>query len=498
MKKIKLALGLVALMVGLLSCGETTDDGGGDGGADGAPVIDTFTVDSQTGDAPLEVTFSWRISDPEGDALNCTLEFGDDTAAVTVDSCTSTSTETHTYTTEGEYTAKLTVSDGENSTSESQTINVGTEPTEPTDPTNPTDPTSSCDNADNNTFATAFPLDLDTPCNGTIAESGDKDYFRVTIDEPGVLIMTLDPVPSAVRMRIVLYDNNQNELAQTRVGDEGQARTLEYLDEAGTYYVLVDNSFYDQSSTETYTLNVTFDTTDGNEFNNTFSDAEPLTLVEGEVTTTGTIRSVGDQDFFEVTVNEPGVLVTTLDPVPSAVRMQIVLYNQQQNEIAQVRVGNEGQARTLEQLVGAGTYFILLDNSFYDQSSAETYTLKVNFDTTDENELNNTFSDASALAVGSSVQGTIRSVNDQDYFRLELTQGGTLNLALDPVPSTVRMRIVLFDQQQNQIDDSRVGNPGQPRSLSRELTAGTYYVLLDNSFFNQSSSETYTLTTSLN
>ena len=188
----------------------------------------------------MGVVFSWSISDPDGDTLSCTVEFGDETEAATVSSCTSASTQAHSYAADGEYTATLTVSDGKNSSSESTTISVGSPPPPPPPP-------PECDNANNDTFATAYPLALDTPCKGTIAESGDTDYFQVAVDKAGVLVMTLDPVPSDVRMNINLYNESQREIVNTFFGNGGQARTLVQLEDAGTYYIILDGRSSDSS-----------------------------------------------------------------------------------------------------------------------------------------------------------------------------------------------------------------------------------------------------------
>ncbi len=88
------------------------------------PAVNSFTANPNTGDAPLDVTFSWNVSDPDGDTLTCTLDVNNDgTADYTINDCANTTSQTHTYNTAGTYTAVLTVDDG-NGGSDSKSVTV--------------------------------------------------------------------------------------------------------------------------------------------------------------------------------------------------------------------------------------------------------------------------------------------------------------------------------------------------------------------------------------
>jgi PKD repeat protein len=68
---------------------------------------------------------SWSISDPTGDTLTCSLDYGDDGGVdATVSNCTSASLRSHTFTTVGTTRTRLTVSDGTLSASSVVTVNV--------------------------------------------------------------------------------------------------------------------------------------------------------------------------------------------------------------------------------------------------------------------------------------------------------------------------------------------------------------------------------------
>jgi PKD repeat protein/glucose/arabinose dehydrogenase len=86
-----------------------------------APSVD-FGYAPGSGNAPLSVLFSPEATDPDDDELTYLWEFGDG------DTSTHDGQIRHTYRQGGNYTAKLTVSDGELSATKSVTITVGDPP----------------------------------------------------------------------------------------------------------------------------------------------------------------------------------------------------------------------------------------------------------------------------------------------------------------------------------------------------------------------------------
>lgn len=73
-----------------------------------APDIETLTV---TGAAGAPTTFTWKLTNPTGAKLTCTLDFGNGQTR-TVDPCSATGSVQHTYASAGTYRAKLKVVDG--------------------------------------------------------------------------------------------------------------------------------------------------------------------------------------------------------------------------------------------------------------------------------------------------------------------------------------------------------------------------------------------------
>ena len=120
------------LSLALAGCSKDGDGGGpsttsGSGSATGTstaanrPPTASLNVSVAEGLSPLAVNFTLEGSDPDGDALNWTLAFGDGNAT---DGASLPGDATHTYAAGGNFTAVLTVSDGNLTASANVTIAV--------------------------------------------------------------------------------------------------------------------------------------------------------------------------------------------------------------------------------------------------------------------------------------------------------------------------------------------------------------------------------------
>ncbi|MGD8569942.1 MAG: PKD domain-containing protein, partial [Gammaproteobacteria bacterium] len=87
-----------------------------------APQINAFSVSPNPANPGTPVSFSWDVSDADGDTLTCELDVNNDSVSdYTINDCANNLSQLHTYLTEGTFDAQLTVSDG-NSGSDQQTI----------------------------------------------------------------------------------------------------------------------------------------------------------------------------------------------------------------------------------------------------------------------------------------------------------------------------------------------------------------------------------------
>ncbi|TQV74201.1 PKD domain-containing protein [Exilibacterium tricleocarpae] len=119
------------------------------------PPVAQATADPDTGDAPLAVNFSAAASsDPDNDPLTYSWDFGDGNSGTGI-------SPSHTYTGAGNYTAVLTVGDGEFTDSTSLAITVTAAPTG-----------VSCDYVVQNQWNTGFTAVIRLTNNGATAVNG--------------------------------------------------------------------------------------------------------------------------------------------------------------------------------------------------------------------------------------------------------------------------------------------------------------------------------------
>ncbi len=125
---------LFGLLLGMLLAGckgggggaSTSTGGGGTGGGGGtpansAPTVSAFSLSPNPASAGVSATFSWTVSDPDGDTLTCQIDAdGDGNTDYTVNGCATTTSQAHTFSKvttglssgDSTLTAKITVTDG--------------------------------------------------------------------------------------------------------------------------------------------------------------------------------------------------------------------------------------------------------------------------------------------------------------------------------------------------------------------------------------------------
>lgn len=108
----------------------------------------------------------------------------------------------------------------------------------------------------NGTRAGAATIPFNTDVKGLISPSGDNDYYKFVITNPGTFTVTLGTLPGDYDLR--LYRNN-TQVAISELGGTS-SETINYNATANTYYARVYGFNGANSSTVCYTLKVTLGT----------------------------------------------------------------------------------------------------------------------------------------------------------------------------------------------------------------------------------------------
>jgi len=101
--------------------------------------------------------------------------------------------------------------------------------------------------------ATALDLDAAASIEGIIERAEDLDYFQLTLEGPGQLQVRIDPDPIVPNLDIaaVLYDGEGGVLAESNPPTELHAE-FDLSLEAGTYFISVDGTGYDDPKSPGY------------------------------------------------------------------------------------------------------------------------------------------------------------------------------------------------------------------------------------------------------
>jgi len=433
------------------------------------PNTPTTPSGPSNGRPGIAIDFSSSATDPDTDNVCIRFSWGDgDTSAwSSAVASGATVTASHTWASDASYQVMAQAKDAEGKTSGwSGTCTI-------------TISSSGRDEEPNNTFESATLISLGDSVWGLIDTVGDLDYFKFRTPRAGVLEVAVDPVPSGIDMDVYLYNAGQEQIAYSRYTDPGQAVFLYVLRDTGLHYALLHDGGGNASSATRYNLLITLDTTDSHELNNTFSDARPIAI---GADVSGKIRPEGDVDYFKFRVGHAGVLEATVDPVPTGIDMDVDLYSAGQERITYSHYTSPGQAVFVYVLRDTGLHYIMLSDGGGNAASREYYHLAVSVDSSDTFELNNTFSDARAIPLNTSLRAKIWCVGDNDYFKFTVAQAETVRVDVDTVPTTIGMRAQVYDPQQNRIAYTYEGGRGAPVHLSAYLPgSGTYHLLLSSS-----------------
>jgi len=349
-------------------------------------------------------------------------------------------------------------------------------------------------------FAHAALLTSTGSYNAYIFPSGDNDYFKFYVASAGTLVVSVSDIPSPyMRIRIELYNENLERIAYATAPSAGSPVSLSKSVSEGMHYLLIyDNA--GKSATDSYTLTlsgVTITTppalpspvTSEKEPNNVFGDANVISLGK---TITGSFYPKYDYDWFRVKVEKAGVLNISVTKVPAGIDAHINLYDENRRWLAG-KTGGVGSPVYLRRDVTPGWYFICLDD-YWDQSTDNYKFIVTLTEADDENEPNNEFSKAVEVALGEEVKGFFFPKYDYDWFKVNISTPGVLNISVTEVPTYCDAHINLYDENKNWLA-SKSSSVGTPVSLLRDVTPGWYYIEIDD--YWDRSEEPYTMVVTL-
>jgi hypothetical protein len=151
-------------------------------------------------------------------------------------------------------------------------------------------------------------LELGEDIKGFFQETGDKDWYKLTVNIPGKNIIRIDlsAVPE-VNSYIQIYDEKGQRLKTYNAGKKGEAEAIINLGVTEDIYYIEVIAYSGMNQNDSYTLKTQLigPWQEGQEFelNDKKEWANELELGED---IKGFFQEKGDKDWYKLTVNIPG------------------------------------------------------------------------------------------------------------------------------------------------------------------------------------------------
>ena len=322
----------------------------------------------------------------------------------------------------------------------------------------------------------------------------DIDYYKFTFIRDSILKLDFhgndSPMPDKYNLNV--YDESLSKIDEYTGAH--QYTTHGYSYKSGTVlYITVsgDNSFYNYSADESYTLTPTLSGT-GNwetESNDTIDTATVLSKK-----TYGTLSSSADLDYYKYTAPGKGYVQFNFaneDKVTGVDGWNINVYDSNRK----VNHGDEGFTTSdkcvFRTVVKKGTVIYLEVSNRGSGAVFDTYSITPVFKSIKyaETESNNSFSKADTLTIGKSYSAIRQSESDVDYFKFKAKKSKkykvTLSYTRTDNPSGAEDLLTVYSPKKKKLSAIDLG-VGSKTSLTINAKKGkTYYISVSNQPTNE-------------
>ncbi len=337
-------------------------------------------------------------------------------------------------------------------------------------------------------------LEVNTEMVGNLSSEKDRDFYKITLSEPGMVNYTFKTDNESGQYYYVVFcDENGKEMisSQRLYGSPGNSYTSINMGlSEGTYYARVYWELFTNNgfSKKNYHLTVNYEEVDDweKEYNEDFESATPIKL---NTDIKGNLRFDSEKDYYKFTIEGDGKFSYTFRMENQEGKYcSVNLYDENGKELIdeQRLYGTPGNSFTSAHIgLTKGTYYmrvhwVLKTNNGF---STDDYHLTLNFEKANdwEVEYNEDFDHANMIKPGSEVFGSIRQSQDVDMYRFTLYDRRGINVmfrhkSLESKDAYWQVR--LYDKDGNELAKYDVAGDliNQQKLGSINLAAGEYYV----------------------
>ncbi len=195
---------------------------------------------------------------------------------------------------------------------------------------------------DNGSYATAVPINLNSPVVGNLFPTGDQDWFVFEVVESGTVHFNLANQAQNIQSSLIVYNENLHELLRKEELHGGTPLKASLrVENPGRYWVRLHDRGNNGYSMESYTLTAVFaPEVDVNEPNDRFSQPTVITQINQM---SGIVYPHNDWDWYRFDVTESGRIRIQISQ-PEGIYPDLRLYNDSRVEIARVHARNANES----------------------------------------------------------------------------------------------------------------------------------------------------------
>ncbi len=239
--------------------------------------------------------------------------------------------------------------------------------------------------------------------------------------------------------------------------------------------------------------------------NDTYETATPVTCGQQ---LSAYIQVVGDVDWYEIEMTESGVLEVAVTSVPDNLGLNVGIYQIISNALTLIAgdrttYPTNGENMFSYAVVNAGTYLILIeDNGNNAYSDSDPYEMALTC-TANALELNQVYEEAAPIPTDTCFEANIYGdnhtytvYNDVDWFEVQVTSSGVLEVAVTSVPDNLGLNVEIYQIISNALtliagDRTTYPTNGENMFSYAVVNAGTYLILIEDNGNNAFNENTY-------
>ena len=331
------------------------------------------------------------------------------------------------------------------------------------------------DHCDTRSQATRVALPSQTA--GQIDSGDDQDFFRFEVSGTSSNPVHIRTTGSLDTQGVLQRSDGGAVATDDNTGDGTNFRIRADLT-AGVYYVRVTSA---GSATGAYALHIETETGAGLACDDHCDALAGATQAALPSATAGRIDPANDDDYFRFEVAAAGeVAAYTTGDLDS----YGALYDSAGEELATDDDSGAGYNFRIQRELAAGVYYVRV--SEFGRNGTGAYTLHLQAGTCDDHC--DTRSEATQVALRSQTAGAIDPVDDDDYFRFEMSSRGEVRIRTTGGLDTYG---ALYDSAGEELATNDDGASRYNFRIERELAAGTYYIRVSE--FGRNRTGAYTL-----